>query len=264
MTLFEHLKHYAQGRESAKPEGLLYRTLENGVLWLLGGWLYDELLEECRVGELDGEYRLWHVSDTLDLLEFAGPCEPDSVQKARTITEALCSLYDTDDGPYYEALNDEGRVADLLDSYQEMLDANAARLRDLRVEYAADYADRVFHDRQLCAFISQLMLAIGYNGALFGSEDEPRQWVERRKWPTWVKPVLEARERGHCPMCRSGLTLELERDAQIDHIVPLSRGGTNDLVNLQMLCAECNRAKSNQDVSVSSSIPRYLARRLVK
>lgn len=31
---------------------------------------------------------------------------------------------------------------------------------------------------------------------------------------------------------------------QIDHILPLSRGGTHEESNLQVLCAKCNRAKS--------------------
>jgi hypothetical protein len=35
-------------------------------------------------------------------------------------------------------------------------------------------------------------------------------------------------------------------DLTIDHIVPLTRGGTNDLINLQVLCRPCNSRKSNK------------------
>mgnify|MGYP002526445271 FL=1 len=47
-----------------------------------------------------------------------------------------------------------------------------------------------------------------------------------------------------CQLC--GTTKEQER-LEVDHIVPRSKGGTNDPGNLQVLCAPCNRGKSNRD-----------------
>ena len=47
-----------------------------------------------------------------------------------------------------------------------------------------------------------------------------------------------------CQLC--GATREQER-LEVDHIVPRSKGGTNDPGNLQVLCAPCNRGKSNRD-----------------
>lgn len=35
------------------------------------------------------------------------------------------------------------------------------------------------------------------------------------------------------------------KDLEIDHIMPVTRGGTNVLENLQLLCSACNRSKSN-------------------
>jgi CRISPR/Cas system Type II protein with McrA/HNH and RuvC-like nuclease domain len=47
-----------------------------------------------------------------------------------------------------------------------------------------------------------------------------------------------------------GIPLELENEAHIDHIIPQSIGGSDDLDNLALSCGMCNRAKFNKDVSV--------------
>lgn len=45
--------------------------------------------------------------------------------------------------------------------------------------------------------------------------------------------------------CQSCHTIDLTaKTLQVDHIIPLAQGGTNDLSNLPTLCAKCNREKS--------------------
>lgn len=39
---------------------------------------------------------------------------------------------------------------------------------------------------------------------------------------------------------------------EVDHIVPVSKGGTNHVTNLQCLCFDCNRGKSNKLKSTHS------------
>ncbi|WP_338626298.1 HNH endonuclease signature motif containing protein [Selenomonas sp. TAMA-11512] len=50
------------------------------------------------------------------------------------------------------------------------------------------------------------------------------------------------RQKGICPRC--GKYYEIE-EMQADHITPWSKGGKTIVENCQMLCADCNRRKSN-------------------
>jgi hypothetical protein len=82
-------------------------------------------------------------------------------------------------------------------------------------------------------------------GFLIETEDPPEV---KEKWPSrYVSDVLKAQvlERaGHkCECC--GATENLE----IDHIIPVSKGGKSVLENLQVLCRRCNRKKRQRSTS---------------
>lgn len=58
-----------------------------------------------------------------------------------------------------------------------------------------------------------------------------------KKSPKWHNRV---RKEGRCAYCATPLTVHT---ATMDHIVPLSRGGTTTLANLVVACRSCNMQK---------------------
>ena len=63
---------------------------------------------------------------------------------------------------------------------------------------------------------------------------------KREPIPQKVKDEVWRRDGGRCVLCGSQENLEF------DHIIPLSKGGSNTVRNIQLLCQKCNREKSNK------------------
>ena len=57
------------------------------------------------------------------------------------------------------------------------------------------------------------------------------------------KTILYGEQGGHCAGCKEHFE---PRHLEIDHIVPRSRGGSDHMDNLQLLCGSCNRIKGNR------------------
>lgn len=60
---------------------------------------------------------------------------------------------------------------------------------------------------------------------------------KRRRVPKWVREKTMISSGGACAKCGS------EESLQIDHIRPVSKGGSNSHKNLQVLCRRCNIKK---------------------
>ena len=54
----------------------------------------------------------------------------------------------------------------------------------------------------------------------------------------------------HCPICGVKMvnkgSPKLHNFATIDHIVPKSKGGTNNIENLRLICRKCNNKRGNK------------------
>ena len=196
------------------------------------------------------------MEDLVELLQNAGVSPSNStIERAKRYLKRISAL--DEDTSYRRTDKTRGQ----LQSWHEKLHEEFAEIfSSAREIYARDYAERVFHDRQLCGYIAQLILDIGIDGT--SGDETPTQWCKRLAFPAWVKASLIARDRGHCAACDADIVGALKGVAHVDHINPLARGGCNDIVNLQLLCDSCNRKKRAGDRSVKTSMPPYLARAL--
>ena len=64
-----------------------------------------------------------------------------------------------------------------------------------------------------------------------------------------LREFIKQRDHFTCCNCRNSTAVEPNLLLEIDHIIPVSKGGRTTEDNLQTLCWKCNRAKSNKIVS---------------
>jgi len=76
----------------------------------------------------------------------------------------------------------------------------------------------------------------------FDSDQIDEARYERSRIPENVRVEVWRRDGGKCARCGSRERLEY------DHIVPVSKGGSNTARNIELLCEKCNRSKSNNVV----------------
>jgi hypothetical protein len=85
------------------------------------------------------------------------------------------------------------------------------------------------HDRRF----DRLRAAVSSYQNIDRAEDARRQSI-----PDDVRMFVWQRDRGKCIKCGSQARLEF------DHIIPVSKGGSNTARNIQLLCECCNREKA--------------------
>lgn len=79
---------------------------------------------------------------------------------------------------------------------------------------------------------------------------EPVRLVPERALRSSIPPGLRFkvfnRDNFRCVYCGRGPSDGVK--LQVDHVQPVSKGGTNDLLNLVTACSECNLGKGNKDI----------------
>lgn len=108
-------------------------------------------------------------------------------------------------------------------------------------------AVRLFYQR----IIRQSTISRAWDGDMSGSG----KWAgrgtatERGYGTLWgkIRKVAMARDSGLCQPCvRSG---KITKANEVDHIVPKSKGGADDLENLQAICKQCHKEKTAMEAN---------------
>ena len=71
------------------------------------------------------------------------------------------------------------------------------------------------------------------------TDPDTKSQKKREYIPDEVKEMVWQRDEGQCRNCGA------KENLQYDHIIPHSKGGSNEITNLQILCRNCNLNKSN-------------------
>lgn len=72
---------------------------------------------------------------------------------------------------------------------------------------------------------------------------QPITKTPRRCFTSKERSEIYIRDKGRCGICGKFIPLN---EFTIDHIIPISKGGTYDYDNLQCCCFKCNQLKSNE------------------
>ncbi|MER6826554.1 HNH endonuclease signature motif containing protein [Streptosporangium sp. NPDC000563] len=171
-------------------------------------------------------------------------------------------------GPNVSKWKDSGKVANACYEYFQYL-----KLTQPYEDLLSCIGDEVFHvvfqNREVLAGLNDYIAKYVEEvdpamlddqpdiACLFASEGK----LKRVAIPKWVKRAVFFREYGRCAQCGMDLTnlLDALPQEQFDHIIPLARGGLNDITNIQMLCQKCNNAKSDKAIAPSRRYRRFFS-----
>jgi hypothetical protein len=219
---------------------------------------HSESMAKSYFKTLGPEDFLWWLEDVVEASQLSEQFgDSELLRTMATQISEIGALYEVSEEAYWDQVEHGGRRK-LTKMFSEFCRDLRGPLSQIKTDYASEVADRILHDRQLCNFVARTVMDIGFDGETV--EGLRTQWVCRERWPARVKSILFARDRGKCAACNIDIAYELLAEAHIDHMFPIARGGCNDLVNLQLLCSNCNLKKIDHTAEVASSVPKYIRR----
>ncbi|MGN1261815.1 MAG: HNH endonuclease [Candidatus Enteromonas sp.] len=240
------------------------------------GFVTKHSLALRRLEEIKGRYAFLPISDihvtrSYDNEDFYGDINPEDVlvyELKTRLEEIKKSCEDSETNKHrYESLQAE--IKESITSFQEFDIPMSEKQRRRSSSVAEDVFRRFLPKPPIPFCVHVRMTLTNYSGRprafkedTFSAEEamalvrrfrkkkgtyyldegiyQSLQRVERGRVTNRVRFKIFARDGNQCCFCGSRENLE------IDHVVPISKGGTSDERNLQTLCRDCNRKKGNR------------------
>lgn len=248
--------------------GIIYRPQKaSGVAKLIGEMVIDEWFDYIANGEYVDRFGCYDVHKRIESLVVCWILNDPSSRRLRQLQRDL-NKFETQAWQLEKSEANfcfDQMVEVAVQQGGPLLEQTARSLRrskayrSIRSNYADALADKLIHDRQLCCYISHQLRML----APVDSKGTPKRFVTRVKWPSGIARAVIARDRGKCGYCKADIAMELLAKPSLDHIVPISRGGCNDIVNVQLCCDSCNTTKGNRGAFAESSTPAYSGTRYI-
>ena len=189
---------------------------------------------------MDFEQLKTFVSDEMRLSHIYQPLlirllvDADGVSTVRSLAQALL-LQDESQIRYYEKILKDMPLKVLRKHGVLSRDGEIVSLDLPKLTLEEKATIRRICEEKMQAFIEQRGLAI-WDHRLIDNDPVPNSTRYR---------VLKAAN-GKCQLC--GISAK-NAVLHVDHITPRSKGGSNEMENLQCLCEQCNLGKGNRDES---------------
>ena len=154
----------------------------------------------------------------------------------------------------YEIIPAEEYDEDVDDASLVWFEKNIENFADLFDKTSPELVHILFNDKQFLFKFNSLVQKIvkdeekDYNLPWPKDSLNEDGTIKRQTIPQWVKNAVYHRDKGHCVFCSRDLTglVNVLRQSNYDHIIPLKQFGTNDPCNIQLTCEECNKSKGAQ------------------
>lgn len=130
--------------------------------------------------------------------------------------------------------------------YGELKNNNRPEFRiDIYLDYSSNKGfvsaskNKTYNEEQFLMFLNEYSSLKNFNKL-----NEISARIERAKVSESLRYDVLKRDNFKCQIC--GATAQDGAKLQVDHIIPVSKGGKTEMSNLQTLCSRCNAGKSDK------------------